>query len=291
MPLNLQDKGDGKRGIEYVHYTWNFLTGCKFKCRWIMDDGTITRCYAEALTETFAKHAFDQPEIHPDRLEEPIKFKKSSRIFLDSMADLLGPWNDDAIVNAVFDTCRKAHWHQFLLLTKNYRRLEHFKIPSNVWAGVSAPPSFMNGKGEPGETDASGRCIDGQLSLLQQIAYTQGAMKMFTNLKATVRWMSIEPLSFDIAPYLVQDGPIVSGKEVRPPLDWVVIGAASNGSQISQPKADWVRNVTRLMDHWGIPVFFKGNLKGNEAAEVWREELPQQGSKETSQIFSQGTLF
>jgi len=74
-----------------------------------------------------------------------------------------------------------------------------------------------------------------------------------------VRWMSIEPLSFDIAPLLVDS-----------PLQWAVIGAATNGSKAYQPKQEWVENVLRVLDSQDTKVFFKGNL----IWQPWREEFP-----------------
>ena len=76
---------------------------------------------------------------------------------------------------------------------------------------------------------------------------------------AHVRWMSIEPLSFDIAPYLVDSH-----------LDWAVIGAATNGAKTYQPRPEWVVNVLDILDRQETAVFFKGNLDW----EPWREEFP-----------------
>ena len=54
----------------------------------------------------------------------------------------------------------------------------------------------------------------------------------------------------------------------------LVIGAASNGRRVYQPKPEWVEVLLEQMDRQYIPVFFKGNLAGNPAAAVWREDYP-----------------
>jgi protein gp37 len=72
--------------------------------------------------------------------------------------------------------------------------------------------------------------------------------------------MSIEPLSFDIAPLLVNS-----------PLEWAVIGAATNGKKAYQPRREWVENVLDILDAQGTKIFFKGNLKWKP----WREEFPE----------------
>jgi hypothetical protein len=65
-------------------------------------------------------------------------------------------------------------------------------------------------------------------------------------------WMSLEPVSWDMA-YLFADRPY--------PLDWVVIGAASNGPQYFQPNPDDALKLLEVFDASGTPVFFKGNIK------------------------------
>jgi protein gp37 len=213
-----------------------------------MPDGSIAECYAETVAERIAQRAYPMGFEHhywnPQLLDEPIKITKPSRIFLDSMSDLMGHWVPDDQVEQVFETCRTAHWHTFQVLTKNAPRLKQFDIPPNVWVGVSAPPSIMFGR--PLSAVQQGRMLETMVSVLQDI-------------DVPVRWMSIEPLSFNIAPFLVGSN-----------LQWAVIGAATNGPKAYQPKSEWVENVLDVLDAQGTAVFFKGNLEW----EPWREEFP-----------------
>ncbi len=148
--MNKQAKSDVKRGIEWTNYTWNPVGGCLHECRWEMPDGTIAECYAETVAERVAQsaypHGFEYHYWRPEQLAKPLSVTKPSRIFLDSMSDLMGHWIPDEQVEAVLDICRQAHWHSFQLLTKNAPRLLNFKFPPNVWIGMSAPPTFMFGK-------------------------------------------------------------------------------------------------------------------------------------------------
>ena len=88
------------------------------------------------------------------------------------------------------------------------------------------------------------------------------AVATLKQIKVPVRWMSIEPLSFDIAPHLENSD-----------LQWAVIGAATNGAKTFQPQPEWVNNVLEVLDRQGTRVFFKGNLEWAE----WREEFPESG--------------
>jgi protein gp37 len=73
------------------------------------------------------------------------------------------------------------------------------------------------------------------------------------------------PLSSDIAPILA---------EYPSALEWIVIGAATNGAQRFMPDAQHLANLLAECDAQMIPVFFKGNLAGHPAASPWREFYP-----------------
>jgi protein gp37 len=249
--MNKQSKSSGKRGIEWCDYTWNPIGGCQHQCRWKMPDGSIAECYAETVAERVAQQSYPQGFEHhywrPELLEKPLLVKKSALIFLDSMSDLMGHWVPDQQVEQVLDICRRAHWHSFQLLTKNAPRLKQFHFPPNVWVGVSAPPSFMFGK---------------PLSFSQQQRMVKNMLDVLKEIDVPIRWMSIEPLSFDIAPLLADSQ-----------LQWAVIGAATNGAKAYQPRQEWVQNVLNTLDSQGTKVFFKGNL--DWPVDEWREDFPQ----------------
>lgn len=256
--MNKQAKSSGKRGIEWTDYTWNPVGGCKHSCRWTMPDGSIAKCYAESIAEGLAQSAYPNGFEHhywrPDILEEPLNVRQPSRIFLDSMSDLMGHWVETEQILQVLEICSKAHWHTFQLLTKNAPRLLEFDFPSNVWVGVSVPPSMMFGK---------------QLSRQQQSRMLTRMLDVLDRINVSVRWLSIEPLSFDIS-QLIRDSN----------LQWAVIGAATNGPATYQPKKEWVHNVLSVLDSQGTKVFFKGNLEW----EPWREEFPDAYISTRSQV-------
>jgi len=126
------------------------------------------------------------------------------------MSDLMGKRVPSEQIEQVLDVMRRASWHTFFLLTKNAPRLKQFTFLPNVWVGVSAPPSEMFGKA---------------LSRPQQVAYLYRALEVLADIAVPVRWMSLEPLSFDISSHLV-----------GAPLEWAVIGAASKGRTVYQPE-------------------------------------------------------
>ncbi|MEM4454451.1 MAG: DUF5131 family protein [Thermofilaceae archaeon] len=120
--------------IEYCDYTWNFVTGCLHGCVY---------CYARRISQRFNRSF--SPKFHPERLKEPLEVKKPSIIFAVSMGDLFGDWVPMEWIEHGLRVIRMAHWHNFILLTKNPKRLVEFNYPPNVWLGITVD---TQGRGE-----------------------------------------------------------------------------------------------------------------------------------------------
>lgn len=242
-------------GTALKGYTWNPIAGCRHGCAWTMPDGTRAVCYAKTVAETVARSAypagFEAHRFHPARLQEPLKLKTPAGIFLDSMADLMGAWVPEGQITQVLDVCEHAHWHTFFLLTKHAPRLRQFHFSPNVWVGGSSPPDHMHGHA---------------MSRARQAAMLDGMLRTLGEVDAVVRWMSFEPLSWDVAD-LVSQYPGV--------LRWAVIGAASAGKMHYPPDPAHLQRLLAVLDAQGVPVFFKGNLRSLPgAAAAWREDFP-----------------
>lgn len=269
--MNRQDKWhNGKlvgRGIEWTlvcgrpGYTWNPVAGCLHGCTWRMPDGSVTECYAKTIAEGLAAPAYPQGFAHhywrPQQLEEPLQIEEPSGIFVGSMADLFGHWVPKEQIDQVIRVMGKADQHIFQCLSKYPVRQKEFDFPANVWVGVSLPAGHqMNPSGA-------------QRALLKYLGH-------MLDIRAQVRFMSIEPLWFDVAPVFEQW--LAQHDEL--PFEWVIVGAASKGQVIYQPKGAWVSDLLAVLDEHAIPVFFKGNLAGNNAAIPWREAFPKRQTRE-----------
>lgn len=239
--MNKQDKGDS-RGIEWTQFTFNPFKGCKYGCAWLIDD-KLAECYAKSIADgNQAQYpdGFDHTQFLPDKLDEPKHHKQPARIFVGSMADVFGHWNTRNQIDLLLQVVKSCYWHDFQFLTKNAPRYKAWdSFPINAWMGASVPPSRMNGKFL---TEAQQR----------QMLFT--TIQCLKDTNATTKWMSIEPLSWDCAPIF---------DSAQPKLDWIVIGAATNGRAIYQPKPEWITDLIDVMRDQGTRVFFKGNLRGN----------------------------
>ena len=77
--------------IEWATETWNPVTGCT-----PISEG-CANCYAKRMSKRLAGrcgYPADDPfrvTLHPERLDEPLKWKKPRRVFVCSMGDLFHP--------------------------------------------------------------------------------------------------------------------------------------------------------------------------------------------------------
>ena len=78
------------------------------------------------------------PTFHPNRLQQPLKEKKPSTIFCVSMGDMFGDWVPDDWILPVLSIISQAHWHTFVILTKNPIGAGPYTIPDNCYFGSSA---------------------------------------------------------------------------------------------------------------------------------------------------------
>lgn len=205
--------------IEWTEATWNPVTGCT------KVSVGCDHCYAETFAERWRgvnghpyENGFDLT-LRPQRLLEPLSWKRPHTIFVNSMSDLFHAAVPDEYILRVFETMRKAHWHTFQVLTKRAERLERFckivDISSNVWLGVSveSPQYYW------------------RVAHLRRVC-------------AAVRFLSCEPL---IAPLdaLPLDG-----------MDWVIVGGES-GPGARPMKREWVRSIRAQCRKNRVPFFFK----------------------------------
>lgn len=205
--------------IEWTEVTWNPVTGCTK-----VSPG-CANCYAErmakrlqAMGQSNYANGFELT-TQPQMLEYPLHWKKPRRIFVNSMSDLFHKDVSNTYILSVFDVMRRAHWHQFQILTKRAERLAEFDRlidwPDNVWMGVSVE----NHK---------------YCSRIDSLRATNAAVK----------FLSVEPLL----------GP-VKGIEVAD-LDWVIVGGESGpGARPMRP--EWVKQCMNSCKRSKVAFFFK----------------------------------
>lgn len=209
--------------IEWTDTTWNPVTGCTR-----ISPG-CDNCYAARFSERFRGvpgHPFETGfdlTLRPERLLQPIGWKRPRMVFVNSMSDLFHKEIPQAHIAAVFDTMERAHWHTYQVLTKRSSLLQKFinaryrtrPAPRHIWLGVSV-------EDEKATT---------------RIAHLQAA-------NAGVRFLSIEPL---LAPV---------GKLDLTGIAWVIVGGES-GPGARPMDARWVIDIRNQCVKARVAFFFK----------------------------------
>ena len=216
--------------IEWATEVWNPITGCT-----PISEG-CANCYARRMAQRL-KGRFGYPEdepfrvtFHPDRLYQPLKWRKPRHIFVCSMGDLFHGGVRLDWQGAIWKTIRKATWHTFLILTKRENNMQFFfetcmKPPPNVWLGITAENQ---------------QTADKRIPILLQIP-------------AAKRFVSIEPML----------GPVNLCEDLSYPpflgiglIDWVIAGCES-GSGRRPAKIEWFRDLKNRCVQAGVPFFLK----------------------------------
>lgn len=115
-----------KTGIEWTEATWNPVTGCA------KVSAGCKHCYAERdwarlqHLPAYAGRAFTDVATHPERLDQPLRWGRPRRIFVNSMSDLFHPDVPDAFVDCVFAVMALAKKHTFQVLTKRSERMRRY---------------------------------------------------------------------------------------------------------------------------------------------------------------------
>jgi protein gp37 len=127
--------------IEWTEATWNPVTGCD------QVSPGCAHCYAKTFAERWRGvpgHPYEQGfdlRIWPERLDQPLKWKRPRTIFVNSMSDLFHERIPDEFIVRVFDVMEQANQHIFQVLTKRPERMleiaNELPWPANVWMGVS----------------------------------------------------------------------------------------------------------------------------------------------------------
>lgn len=243
--------------IEWTDRTWNFVTGCtkvSSGCR---------NCYAETIAERFRggkafPNGFDI-QLRPEKMNDPLKWRKPSRVFVNSMSDFFHPDVPDAMRKQALGVMAQATEHTFQVLSKRpevmvsamldyYLGQGRLNVPviKNLWLGVSV-----------------------------ELARYLSRIELLKQTPAAVRFVSIEPLLNGLDVDQLADA--LKG------IDWVIIGGES-GANARPCLPDWIRNCVRAARAAGCAVFVKqmgtwwasiadySDYKGGEMAD-WPEDL------------------
>lgn len=86
----------------------------------------------------------------PNRLNEPIKNKKPTLYFVNSMSDLFHEKMDYDFLDSILRIIKQTPHHQYQILTKRPQRMRDYflqnEIPHNVWLGTTIESYRVKGR-------------------------------------------------------------------------------------------------------------------------------------------------
>lgn len=210
--------------IEWTDATWNPVRGC------VKVSPGCKHCYAETFAERWRglpNHPYGQGfdlRLVPEKLEEPLHWRKPRRIFVNSMSDLFQPGVSDGFIRRVFSVMHQAPQHTYQILTKRAERMRTWaaSVPHElvaqpqIWLGVS----------------------------VEDRKYGLPRIDALREVPALVRFLSVEPLLEDL------------GELDLSGIHWVIVGGESGRG--ARPMAEeWVLSLLKQCRRARVPFFFK----------------------------------
>ncbi len=255
-------------GIEWTQATWNPVRGCQR-----VSEG-CRNCYAEIVAKRFSGPglAYEGLVDHngrwngvirpvPEHLEDPIRWKRPRKIFVNSMSDLFHPNLADVHINNVWSVMEKARHHTYQILTKHPDRMLAWVTEFKRWFDYAAGPGVFEQRFAHVQLGVS---VETQAAADDRIPF-------LIHTPATVRFISAEPLlsSVDLTniPYASIGGAMHRMDALRGyggwstprwehRIHWVIVGGESgHGARPMHPA--WARSLRDQCAAAGTAFFFK----------------------------------
>ena len=267
--------------IEWCAETWNPVTGCtrvSLGCE---------RCYAERMARRLdgrgigyngtTKATKNGPRwsgkvnLLPERLEQPLRWRKPRRVFVCSMGDLFHEDVPAEFIDRVFATMANAHQHTFQVLTKRPERMVAYLVGDGITRRRQIAAVADYGILWPLPNVWLMTSVENQATADERIPH-------LLRCPAAVRGVSMEPLLGEVdlrefAPFSFRPMEPETRQHLREiypgglpanslnaqdsePLHWVIVGAESGPGSRPMDIA-WARSVVEQCRPAGVACFVK----------------------------------
>lgn len=286
-----------KTGIEWANATWNPTTGCDR-----VSPG-CDHCYALTMAARLKKMGSAKYQrdgnpatsgpgfgvsVHEDVLEQPWRWKRPRRIFVNSMSDLFHEEVPDGFIARVWDVMGQNQQHTYQILTKRHARMKSWVTR---WADTSGDRI----------ANLAGGCMPPMPRGPEPVrnAYTSGRARLFADMLDSMGeppegcayplydwmegWRFWERELFNIwlgvsvenqkwadirIPALVETPaavrflscePLLGPVDLTPwlrSIDWVIVGGES-GPDARPMHPDWPLSIRDQCVAAGVPFFYK----------------------------------
>lgn len=247
-------------GIGWTDETWTIVTGCS------KVSAGCSNCYAESLAPRLAAmckegytdkpwtvgNAVENVTLRPERLDQPLRWKKPRRVFVTSMGDLFHELVPDEFIDQVFAVMALASQHTFQVLTKRPERMAEY-LTQSFGRIADTIISMRRSRGDKGVVVPLGHIAPGTawwplrnvwLGVSLEDDRVRHRLDELKRVPAVVRFLSCEPL---LGPLEDLD---LEG------IDWVIVGGESGPNHRPMSPA-WVRDIRDQCYEESTAFFFK----------------------------------
>lgn len=246
--------------IIYAPKSWNPISGCS-----PVSEG-CANCWAKVMARR-QRQDWGAIYLHPERLEQPLRWRKPKTVAVAFMGDL---WHDqvpDEFIDKVFAVMALTPQHTYLLLTKRPERMRAYL------AALAVDVQNWPLPGEKGsERIRTATLIQSAIWPLPNVwlgvscenqARADERIPLLLDTPAAHRWISCEPLLSAIALGFFKPAFYTRGGRgrsttvrVREGLDWCVIGGES-GPHARPCDLGWIRDIRDQCKAAGVPCYVK----------------------------------
>lgn len=287
-----------KTQIEWTDATWNPLTGCTrvspgcdhcyidwappfrienrhftVPCPLCASSGNraCRRCGGSGTIRSNAPGSTTGVQLHPERLEQPLRWRRPRKVFVNSLSDLFHPDVPDEFIVEVFAIMAQAPRHVFQVLTKRHGRMRALLQSESFELAVYNARSDDIAEGDdmpwPLPNVWLGVTVEDQ-------KHAELRVPALLDTPAAVRFLSCEPLlgPVDVSRLLtcqvcLGGGGLPAGAEwplifcsncdgTGTVIDWVIVGGES-GTDARPMHPDWARALRTQCETAAVPFLFK----------------------------------
>lgn len=298
-----------KSGIQWTDATWNPTTGCDRVSPGCANCYALTfapRLQAMAVAKAaaairdgknFSLKATDpymrdgDPktsgpgfglQMHESRLDQPLRWARPRRIFVNSMSDLFHPEVTNDFLDRVFSVMAVATQHTFQVLTKRPERMREYI--TKTWGDGHFEPTYDRSDAILADLMRSSSPVDDRY--VKKAGWPDGNMPwplpnvwLGTSVEnarwrtriddlrqtpAAVRFLSCEPLLGPLTHFAERTDTVASYIDLTG-IGWVIIGGES-GPGARPMDEQWVRDIVAACREQGAAPFVK------QMGEVWSHE-------------------
>jgi len=266
-----------KTSIGWTEHTWNPLVGCT------RHSAGCDKCYAFTMTKRLAAmgqknymgltgngHFNGVVRTLPEVLQVPMRRKKPTMYFVNSMSDLFHKAVPEDFIDQVFAVMASCPQHIFQVLTKRADRmaeymcnLQRLDLIYDQWYSVNDQSACAEAWPLPNVW--LGTSVENQEQADLRIPH-------LLKVPAAVKFLSCEPLLGPVdlwgANYRNPNGGYTGAVTSWPGgVNWVIAGAES-GHGARPMSLDWVRDLRDQCQAAVVPFFFKQQIVNGQKVEL-----------------------